>query len=254
MNKFKNFWHRTKRFLITGGNVKFNKYHLALFAMALIIGGGLAVSRDIYAAKNKTNNTAKTSEPEKIAEVKKEEPVSETTKTETVQPPIEKPAPVAKSTPNITKKPVASVPAKPKASSVSPAPASAPAPSTAMTISGILGQVNYQRNANGLGKVSLNSQLNSAAATKAKHMADNNYFSHTAPDGTTDFFFISQAGYSYQAAGINLAMGEFGTSKGLVDAWMNSPGHRANILASFGREIGIGIFGNYYVMMIANPR
>jgi uncharacterized protein YkwD len=136
-----------------------------------------------------------------------------------------------------------------------PSPAtSADSVRTDMSVAGILDQINHQRSVNGLNSVSLNQTLSSAATAKAKDMATKNYFAHTSSEGIDDFYFINQVGYSWQAAGINLADGSFGDAKGLVDAWMNSSGHRANILATFGREIGIAIYGKYFVMMIASPR
>lgn len=256
MNKIKNVFSRMKKFFLTGGSIKIktHKYQVALFLFALIVSGGFVFTKRIVAEKNKTAVTAvnitskenKSETPAEPATVEQPAPAPAT--------PDPSPTPAAKTAPSPAKKPVANTPAKPKpAPSTAPAPAT-PALSTAMTTAGVLDQINYQRITTGLGRVSLSPKLNSAALAKAKHMADNGYFAHTAPDGTDDFYFIGQVGYVYQAAGINLAMGDFGSSKGLVDAWMNSPGHRANILASFGREVGIGIYGKYFVMMIANPR
>lgn len=133
-----------------------------------------------------------------------------------------------------------------------PAPAPAPAPSNSQ-VDHIISLINAERRANGLAEVRTNGLLNQAAAAKSKHMSDKNYFAHTAPDGTTDWSFINNVGYKYANAGANLAMGDFGNDEGLVRAWMNSPGHRANILAPFGQEIGIGIHGQYYTMFIAKP-
>lgn len=120
-------------------------------------------------------------------------------------------------------------------------------------IAKIISLINAERQKNGLGAVKENTLLDQGAAIKAKDMADQNYFAHTNPQGKTDFGFFDQVGYKYLAAGSNLAEGDFGSSEGLVSAWMNSPGHRVNILADFGQEIGIGVYGKYYVMFIAKP-
>jgi hypothetical protein len=96
---------------------------------------------------------------------------------------------------------------------------------------------NTQRRNNGLSNYSLNSQLNSAALAKANHMIANNYWAHVAPDGTTPWYFITNAGYDYQSAGENLAKG-FSTSSGVVNGWMNSPSHRANVLSGTYRDVG----------------
>lgn len=97
---------------------------------------------------------------------------------------------------------------------------------------------NKERAANGLGALSLNSRLNQAAQAKAQHMIDYDYWSHVAPDGTTPWYFFDQAGYAYINAGENLAYG-FLTSSGAVQGWMDSPGHRANILGDY-KDVGFG--------------
>lgn len=122
-----------------------------------------------------------------------------------------------------------------------------------LEIGQIVNAINSQRQANGLSPVSVNPILNLAALAKAQDMRNRNYFAHVAPDGKSDFDFIKEAGYRYQAAGSNIAEGNFGGSQGVVNAWMDSSGHRANILADFGQDIGIGIAGQYYVMFIAKP-
>lgn len=68
-------------------------------------------------------------------------------------------------------------------------------------------------------------------------MIANNYWAHTAPDGTTPWDFISGSGYSYVVAGENLAKG-FNTSQGVVTAWMGSSSHRANVLSTNFSEVG----------------
>jgi hypothetical protein len=70
-------------------------------------------------------------------------------------------------------------------------------------------------------------------------MIARNYWSHNTPDGTEPWWFFTQAGYSYTNAGENLAYG-FSDSASTVDAWMNSAGHRANILGSY-TEVGFGV-------------
>jgi uncharacterized protein YkwD len=117
----------------------------------------------------------------------------------------------------------------------------------------ILKYINLEREKNGLNPVAINSTLNKAAQAKSNHMLQNKYFAHTSPDGISDIYFINQSGYKYRAVGINLAQGNFGGAEGLVNAWMNSEGHRKNILADFGREVGLGIAGDYYTMIIGQP-
>lgn len=80
--------------------------------------------------------------------------------------------------------------------------------------------------------------LERAAQLKANHMAENGYFAHNSPDGTTPWEWFYQAGYQFQHAGENLAV-NFSDSQDVEDAWMDSPGHRANILNGDFTQIGI---------------
>jgi len=84
-----------------------------------------------------------------------------------------------------------------------------------------------------------NSTLDKAAQLKAQHMANNEYFSHYAPDGTSPWYWFDKAGYTYAHAGENLAI-HFTDSDEVVEAWMNSPTHRANIVSGKFTEIGVG--------------
>ncbi len=81
--------------------------------------------------------------------------------------------------------------------------------------------------------------LDAAATAKAKHMAANEYFAHYAPDGTTPWEFFDGVGYVYAHAGENLAI-HFSDSTEVIEAWMNSPAHRANIVDTKFTEIGVG--------------
>ncbi|MBC7746742.1 hypothetical protein H7Y40_02040 [Pedobacter sp.] len=102
----------------------------------------------------------------------------------------------------------------------------------------LLNATNAARAQNGLGALALNLQLNNSSQAKGQHMIDYDYWAHVAPDGTQPWYFFTQAGYNYSAAGENLAYG-FGTSAAIVDAWMNSPTHKANILGNY-TEVGFG--------------
>ena len=84
-----------------------------------------------------------------------------------------------------------------------------------------------------------NSVLDAAATLKAQDMAKNSYFSHDSPAGLTPWHWFKEAGYPFVYAGENLAV-YFTDSTEVVDAWMNSPTHRANIVGSQYREIGVG--------------
>ncbi len=105
----------------------------------------------------------------------------------------------------------------------------------------LLAQTNQQRISNGLEPLTMNSQLADAARRKAADMFAKNYWAHFAPDGSTSpWQFIRSAGYDYQFAGENLAKG-FTDSGSIVNAWMNSPTHRENMLNGRYREVGFAI-------------
>lgn len=104
----------------------------------------------------------------------------------------------------------------------------------------ILNLTNISRSAEGIPALSINAQLNQAALLKAQHMVANNYFAHTAPDGTKPWNFVNQAGYDYSAAGENLAM-DFSEAGTVHTAFMNSPSHKKNIMNPKYTEIGVAV-------------
>ena len=104
---------------------------------------------------------------------------------------------------------------------------------------------NGERSGEALTTLKRSPVLDRAAQLKAEDMAGKGYFAHESPEGRTPWYWFKQVGYGYTYAGENLAI-NFSDSINVVDAWMNSPGHRANIMKSEYREIGIGIAkGNY---------
>jgi uncharacterized protein YkwD len=105
---------------------------------------------------------------------------------------------------------------------------------------------NAQRTAHGCKALTVNSILTSVAYAHSKDMAVRNYFSHNTPEGVSPFTRMTKAGYSWQMAAENIAAG-YPTPKAVVDGWMNSPGHRANILNCKLKEIGVGYYagGSY---------
>lgn len=84
-----------------------------------------------------------------------------------------------------------------------------------------------------------NVELDAAAQLKAEHMAQHQYFAHYSPDGISPWYWFRQIGYDFVHAGENLAI-HFTDSDQVVDAWMNSPSHRANIVNGDFTEIGVG--------------
>ena len=98
---------------------------------------------------------------------------------------------------------------------------------------------NVERVANGCPEVTVNALLTQVAQEHSQDMADQNYFDHTGLDGRSPFQRMTDAGYRYSTAGENIAAG-YGTPAAVVTGWMNSSGHRANILNCSFREIGVG--------------
>jgi len=111
---------------------------------------------------------------------------------------------------------------------------------TDIRVEQLLSDTNAKRAEAGLSQVTLNSTLSAAAAAKAADMFANNYWAHNSPAGKTPWDFIMSAGYRYTLAGENLAK-NFQTSDGVVEAWMNSPTHKANIVKSGYKEVGFAV-------------
>lgn len=103
----------------------------------------------------------------------------------------------------------------------------------------VLNLVNKHRRENGLKELTLNSNLSNVAQIKAEDMKNNNYFSHTSPTYGSPFDMMKQFGISYKTAGENIAKGQK-TPEAVVNAWMNSEGHRANILNANYTQMGLG--------------
>ncbi len=109
--------------------------------------------------------------------------------------------------------------------------------------------VNIERRKNGLFELKYNWQLCRVARYKSEDMRDKGYFSHTSPTYGSPFQMIKNFGISYRTAGENIAKGQT-TPEAVVKAWMNSQGHRANILNASFTEIGVGYAsGNYWTQM-----
>jgi uncharacterized protein YkwD len=100
---------------------------------------------------------------------------------------------------------------------------------------------NQFRSKNGLAPLTLNSKLNDAAQTHSRNMATLDFFGHEGKDGSSAGDRVSKAGYDWRTVAENIAAGQK-TPKEVVDAWINSPGHRENILNPTVKEIGVGYF------------
>lgn len=114
-----------------------------------------------------------------------------------------------------------------------------------ITVEHVVSLANVSRAENELSALELNSVLSRAAQAKADDMMLKQYFSHNTPEGYAPWKFIKDAGYSYIAAGENLAI-DFHDAETMQSAWMNSPGHRANILNKNFQEIGVGIASGFF--------
>ena len=112
---------------------------------------------------------------------------------------------------------------------------------------------NSERKAKGLSALTLDSQLSKLARIKAEDMAKKGYFSHTSPTYGSAFDMMNKYGVSYRTAGENIAKGQK-TAESVMNGWMNSSGHRANILSSAYTNIGVGYAkdsrGNTYWVQI----
>lgn len=112
--------------------------------------------------------------------------------------------------------------------------------------------INSQRNKAGLASLKIDDELQNVARIKAQDMVDNNYFSHNSPVYGSPFNMIKSFGITYKSAGENIAGNS--SNSGAVNAWMNSSGHKANILNSNYNYTGIGVvsspkYGKIYVQM-----
>lgn len=120
----------------------------------------------------------------------------------------------------------------------------------------VVALMNQERANAGIGGVSQNAALDAVAQLRAQEIVQS--FSHTRPDGSSCFTALDQSGVGYMTAGENIAAG-YGTPAEVMNGWMNSEGHRANILnGSFG-QVGIGFYsdpntpyGTYWVQVFTN--
>jgi uncharacterized protein YkwD len=181
---------------------------------------------------------------------------------------IPKPAPAPAAT-----SPVSPVPAP------APAQPSAPAPSATLSAATSCALPNFQQeivnriNAaransrmcgstfyNAAGPLTWNDKLFAAGVGHATDMGNNNYFSHTSQDGRTFDQRITAAGYSWSTVGENIAAGQTGIEQ-VMNEWLNSPGHCANIMSGNYTEVGVTCVKNdssaykqYWAMELGHPR
>ena len=112
--------------------------------------------------------------------------------------------------------------------------------------------INQKRTAQGLPALAIDGELQNVARIKAQDMVNNGYFSHTSPTYGSPFDMMKKFGITYKAAGENIAGNSSNTAA--VEAWMNSEGHRANILSNSFNYTGVAVvnsptYGKVYVQM-----
>lgn len=152
--------------------------------------------------------------------------------------------------------------AAPKPTTAAPAPttsAPSPAPSATATASSTVARVvelvNAERSKAGCSAVKVNSALTKAAQAHSQDMASSGTMSHTGSNGSSPADRITAAGYNWSSYGENVAYG-YATPEQVMQGWMNSPGHRANILNCSFKEIGVGHAqpGNYWTQDFGTAR
>lgn len=172
----------------------------------------------------------------------------------------------------VVKAPVATVPVetktveKPAVPAPAPARAPVPAPTTTPVVSTntavssyeqkVVELVNVERQKAGLPALKLDTAMSNVARMKSKDMADNNYFAHQSPTYGSAGDMLTKFGIRWSAWGENIASGQR-TPEAVVTAWMNSSGHRANIMSTNFSRIGVGYVTNangtpYWTQMFAN--
>ena len=202
---------------------------------------------------------------EKIIAEKKSQVVNTPTKqeTEVKAPVIPEKAPVVE-TPAPTKTPVEEkevpvVPVKEAPEVVAPAPVEtekAPVVNEQVTeekeevqvsseMQEVVNLTNNERAKAGLQALQIDTKLTQSAQAKSQDMKDKNYFSHTSPTYGSPFDQMKSFGVSYKSAAENIAMGQR-TAAEVVDGWMNSPGHKANIMNASYTHIGVGLSDSGY--------
>ncbi|AQT72221.1 CAP domain-containing protein [Streptomyces sp. fd1-xmd] len=166
------------------------------------------------------------------------QPVEETSRPAQTQPPQAEPpqAQPPQAAPRPAKPPVTKQPQAPQPPKTSPAPA----PAASGSVAAVLALVNQERAAAGCQAVTLNAKLTKAAQDHSADMAAHSNMSHTGSDGSDPGTRITRAGYAWSTYGENVAYG-YSTPEKVMEGWMNSPGHRENILNCSFKEIGIGL-------------
>jgi hypothetical protein len=115
------------------------------------------------------------------------------------------------------------------------------APESFLIADEVVKYTNAERTKSGLQPFVVNAKLSASAKLKVEDMFNNQYFSHDSPSGITIGDLVASVGYEFISIGENLALGNFKDDIDLIEAWMESPGHRENILNPKYKEIGVAV-------------
>lgn len=168
--------------------------------------------------------------------------------------------PAKPSTPVVPEKPNQETPITPEKPTVPEVPTENEVPNTSQTLSyeesEVVRLVNIERTKMGLEPFTISSKLSDVARLKSQDMAVNNYFSHTSPTYGSPFDMMKKYGITYKTAGENIAKGYL-SAQSVVNGWMNSAGHKANILNPSFKTIGVGAYKTsnntiYWTQMFTN--
>ncbi|MFI8263143.1 MULTISPECIES: sigma-70 family RNA polymerase sigma factor [unclassified Streptomyces] len=206
---------------------------------ACVAGGGLAYLGGFPGSEDKDNGAAPAA------------PLSALSAPDASASPSDSASPSASASPSSS--PSASASPSPSAGSPTPSPtptkskapaprpsAPAPGPAPAGVAGQVIALVNSERAAAGCGPLKEDPKLQSAAQGHSDDMAARDFFDHTNPDGADPGKRTTAAGYRWSTYGENIARGQQ-TAASVMDSWMKSPGHRANILNCSFKDIGVGI-------------
>ncbi len=157
----------------------------------------------------------------------------------TVEPQSAEP-PAATTQPPAAPQPAKPAPAKPKPPATPKQPSTPPSAAPSGPTAEVVALVNKERAKAGCSALTVNAKLTAAALNHSKDMAAHSTMSHTGSDGSDAGERITRAGYAWMTYGENVAYG-YSTPEQVMTGWMNSPGHRQNILNCAFKEIGVGL-------------
>jgi uncharacterized protein YkwD len=128
----------------------------------------------------------------------------------------------------------------------------APAPELPAEMGNFVSQMNAHRQSVGCPALVWNDAVAAVAQAHSRDMVDRGYFSHTNPDGESPFDRLASAGVGYSGAAENIAYG-YPTGDAVLQAWLDSPGHRANIENCSLTEHGVGLEGTHWTHLFIRP-